>query len=215
MKKILAVLISLLVFAAPVMAAVEIENSIPDPGILPDSSLYGLKRGFENFEGIFKFSEAARAEFQVRLAEKRMSEANAMVGKGNQEKAQEMMQEYNTNMERANQEIENAIANGKNVTDVVARMTQKRESHMAVLQRVYDNAPEAAKAGLSNAIQNAKQSTERIMEHIEERVAIANQSQTQTQNQVDDGTGEQEMHTEQNEGNDTQNQGQNQNQANK
>ena len=93
---LVAILIGLLLVAAPVMAedidvtagdsterlitAEDTELELPEPGILPDSPLYGLKRGFERIQGVFKFTEKSKAEHKVKIAEKRLAEAKAVTG---------------------------------------------------------------------------------------------------------------------------------------
>jgi len=179
----------LLIAVSPVLAAVELATTLPEPGILPDNPLYGIKKGFETIGGMFKFTEMTKAEYKIKLGEKRLAESQAMSDKGEDEVAAELVQEYEMNMEQANTRIEAAVAKGQNVTSLIERVTARRESHMAVLQRVYDNAPESAKAGLTNAINNANRSTERIIEHVENKIQTREEKQNQEQNQeVNDGS---------------------------
>lgn len=202
MNKIFALIMGLLIAASPVLAAEELATTLPEPGILPDSPLYGIKKGFEAVEGAFKFTEMTKAEHKIKLAEKRLAESQAMSEKGEDEVAAELVQEYEMNMEQAQERIEASVAKGQNVTDLVERVTARREKHMAILQRVYDNAPESAKAGLQNAINNAEQSTERIMEHVEAKVQAKETNGNESQN------GNMETNTEENQGT-TENQEQN------
>ena len=74
-------------------SAVE-EISTEDPGILPDSRFYGLKRLSERISLAFSFSEESRQEKQVEYAERRIVEAQAMVSEGKTEYVPELMEDY-------------------------------------------------------------------------------------------------------------------------
>ena len=54
------------------------QSELPDPGTLPDSAFYGFKRMFEGFGNVFTFGELAKTRRVLRLAERRLAEAEAM-----------------------------------------------------------------------------------------------------------------------------------------
>ena len=163
MKKLLAILVSLLVLSAPVMAV----ESLPDPGILPDSPIYGIKRAFESIETVFTFSNEAKAKVALKHAEKRLAEAKAMVEKGKPEFAEELVKEYEKKMNETNANAEKAIALGKNVTALIEHVTSRVSKHLEVLEQVYEKAPEKAKPGLLRAINASSKVTVEIVSRME------------------------------------------------
>jgi len=163
MKKLLAMLISLLVLSTPVMAV----ESLPNPGILPDSPIYGLKRAFESIETALAFSNEAKAKVALKHAEKRLAEAKAMVEKDKPEFVEELVKEYEKNMNETNINTEKAVALGKNVTALVEHVASKTSIHLEILEEVYEKVPEKAKPGLLRAINASSKVTVEIVSRIE------------------------------------------------
>lgn len=73
--------IPLLLLVVPLANA---QTLLPDPGTLPDSPFYGLKRFFEGIGTAFTFDQEARATRSLELAELRLAETRAIAEKGKQ-----------------------------------------------------------------------------------------------------------------------------------
>lgn len=144
--KFLAALIALMaVFPSQALA----QEELPDPGLLPDSSLYGLKKAFEAVRGVFVFGEKAKVEYALALAEKRLAEAEAMAVKGKPEFVEELSREYAGNIIRAN---EIAVLAGdadkkEELAELVALATSK---HLSILDGVRERVPLQARDSISS-----------------------------------------------------------------
>ena len=106
--------ISLLVLAALVLAApaiaqehaaqAEAQTNIDvRAGVTPDSALYGLKTAFERTRSALTFSSDAKADLNLRYANKRLAEIEAMLEANNTQAAQRAANAYETNVETAAQ----------------------------------------------------------------------------------------------------------------
>ncbi len=123
------------------------DDQLPDPGIKPDSWMYGFKKAFENVDMALTFGEEAKAKKHLHYAELRISEAKAMAEKGKLEYVSNLAQEYQNQLENANRTLSNTNVNG-NVTELVANATAK---HIQVLERVRQQVPEQAKDSIDAA----------------------------------------------------------------
>ena len=169
----------------------ELEN----PGILPDSPFYGLKQFGEKLQLMFTFNQKAKIKLNMKLAEKRLAEAERMIIKNKPEIAERVMVKYRAQMQDAEQTRERLMIRNIILEDVDEYMNQTTSKHIAVIQRVMQNAPEQAQSGLQAALQNAEMNKEnikaRVMERIEriaEETGTATQTQEETQTQAQTGT---------------------------
>lgn len=145
LAKFLTALIALMVvFPSQGLA----QGELPDPGLLPDSSLYGLKKAFEAVRGVFVFGEEAKAKYALNLAEKRLAEAEAMAVKGKPEFIEELSREYEGNIVRAK---ETAVLAGEadkkeELAELVALATSR---HLSILDGVEERVPPQARDSIS------------------------------------------------------------------
>ncbi len=141
------------------------------PSILPDSPLYPVKELVEKIVLTFTTSPDKKAQRLLDNANDRLAEAQAMADKGKQDLATETAQKYVDTVEKAQIQVTIAIddgkvtgsvgeavyGQGKNKDNVVATVygMDLSERHAAqVLVRVLAKAPEAARKGLTNALEN-------------------------------------------------------------
>lgn len=115
MKKIifLLVVISFLVVGCEAFA----EESLPDPGILPDSSFYFLKAWKENIQTFFAFGEENKARQYLHLAEVRLAEYQKMIEKGKDEIAQKVLDKYEKQLNNALAKTEELKNKGRDAKD--------------------------------------------------------------------------------------------------
>lgn len=124
------------------------DTQLPDPGITPDSWMYGVKKAFENVDMALTFGEEGKAKKHLQYAELRLSEAKAMAEKGRTEYVNDLGQEYQNQLENANRlALSNNNTKG-NLTEMVANATAK---HIQVLERVRQQVPEQAKDSIDAA----------------------------------------------------------------
>ena len=166
MKKILSLLIGLMVLATPVIAAEETE--VLDPGITPDNPIYGLDRALERIQLAITFGEVEKAKLKFKFAEERLAEAEAMADEGEEELAEEMMEDYEVELNETNEDIETAIARGEDVTDLIEHVSTRTAKHLEVLQRVHDKVPEQARAAIEHAMEVSVRKQVGVLAHIED-----------------------------------------------
>ena len=128
-------------------------NDLPEPGMLPDSPFYFLKRWFEDVGTFFTFGEVNKTRRLLRLSEKRLAEANALVAKGKAELAEKVVGKYQEQIAQALVRAEEARAKGLEVDEVLAKISEATLKHQEVLADVYEKVPEQAKPAIKQAME--------------------------------------------------------------
>lgn len=138
-----------------------------NPTLLPDSPFYFLKTWWEGIQELLTTNPVSKADLYLKLANKRMVEAEKLMEKGKVDLAKKLINQYQERLEKAIQKTEEAKGEGKDVSEIVAKLTANSVRQQEVLAKVYDKVPEQAKdtilnameksvRGLSNAIQNVQ-----------------------------------------------------------
>lgn len=187
MKKILSLLVSLLVLATPVFAAEEAE--FVDPGVTPNSPVYGLDRALERIQLAITFKEEEKAKLKFKFAEERLAEAEVMAEEGEEELAEELMEDYEEGLNETNEEIERAVARGQNVTDLVEHVSTRTSKHLEVLQRVYEKVPEQARAAIAHAMEVSVRKQVGVLAHIEDGEEIKERVRNEINEILSNGKG--------------------------
>ncbi|MFH0737687.1 MAG: DUF5667 domain-containing protein [Candidatus Micrarchaeota archaeon] len=156
---------------------VEVNES--EVGAVPGDWNYGFKRFFENVDKFFTFDKSESARKHAEYGLMRAKEAHVMSGKAQKlmaegkdadaalDAVEDLAQEQNEELQAAEADLEAAVEDGSaNETEVEAVQNQTRNSIM-VLQRVYEKAPEAAKDGLLQALNNSISNYERHVEKVQ------------------------------------------------
>lgn len=148
----------------PVFAQQEILTQ--KPGITPDHLLYSLDLLGEQVELFLAFSSEAKAVKHLQHAEERLAETEAMINRGKNEHAENALLRYQLNLERAQEKIAQAQAQGKDIEALMEQVAEKTLKHQVVLQSVYEKAPESAQAGLLRAIEASTKGSENALKAI-------------------------------------------------
>lgn len=138
-----------------------------NPTLLPDSPFYFLKTWWEGIQELLTTNPVSKADLYLKLANKRMVEAEKLMEKGKVDLAKKLINQYQERIEKAIQKTEQAKGEGKDVSEIVAKLTANSVRQQEVLAKVYDKVPEQAKdtilnameesvRGLGNAIQNVQ-----------------------------------------------------------
>lgn len=143
-----------------------VAEELPDPGVTPDSWLYGLDRAFERINLALTFDRAAKAEKHLQIASERIAELKAMVDKGKPEFAGRLRKDYETEINEAENDIARARALGKNVTALSEHVANVTSKHITVLQGLLDKVPEQARLAIEHAINVSRRGHERAVESI-------------------------------------------------
>jgi spore coat protein CotF len=152
------VLCALVLTMAPVYAQ---EAGLPDPGVKPDSILYGLDRAIERIELALARGHANKAEVHLNHAQERLAEVKALVEENKIEDVEDTLEDYQEEMEEASNEINEAQGIGQNVSALVKEINESIDKHVAILQLVVDKVPEQAKEAIQRNIDRAIANNER------------------------------------------------------
>ncbi len=148
-KKILSLIILSLLFGGVVFAQ---DDSLPKPGLTPDSSFYFLERITEGIGTFFTFGDLKKAERHALLAAERLAEAQAVVEKGKPELVEKILERYENQLVKALIRTEKAKTKGKNTNEVAKTITEATQKHLTVLEKVLEKVPEEAKPAIRHAM---------------------------------------------------------------
>ncbi|MDR5658853.1 DUF5667 domain-containing protein [Serpentinicella sp. ANB-PHB4] len=137
--------------------------------LTPESELYETIRLIENNE--YELTEAyeEKALLQDEYADRRLEEMEEVLKEEDQEAAERLIEDYNEHIEEINKNLELGRGLGNDITNVeslVAQNSLKRSENLSTLLERED-IPEEAKEGISKAIENQNQVSERLAEALE------------------------------------------------
>lgn len=135
-----------------------------DPGVTPDSKLYGLDLAFERLRDLFAFSDVGKVKVALAHAEERLAEAKAMVDKKKADLAGKAAERAADKLSKALDRVESAKAKGKDVTDTARRVEEATSRHITVLQGVLEKVPEQAKDAIQRAIDVSQRGHDKALE---------------------------------------------------
>jgi hypothetical protein len=149
LKALRSVLVCLLVLASLSLAgaAYAEDNTLPDPGITPDSPLYFFDNLGKQLGMFFTFGAEAKARKALRYAEERLAEASAMAEKHRVREMERAADSYNGYMAQVRQRLENRGASD----NVCERVALAAARHLEVLETVREKAPPEADAAIERA----------------------------------------------------------------
>ncbi len=179
---------ALIVFAMPMIAfaqenADEVLNEtdfeeevLPAAGITPDSAFYGIKRAVERVQMAFTRDEVARANLRMRFAEIRLSEAREMAEEGKPEHIENLLINYNNEMNQTRERMEQRYAECveredetcERYADVIEKVSEATTKHVLVLEGVQERVPEEAREAIERAINKSIRGHEQTQERMDE-----------------------------------------------
>jgi len=152
----------------PMALAQEIEPEL-SAGITPDSAFYGLDVFFDNLRAGASSGEN-RANIRLEIAQERAAEMKQMAEENNiqaMEKARVQERLQIGQLETAHA----ALSEEEQI-----RVQQRLQKHIMVLETVLSKAPEEAKEGIQNSLDNSNG----VFERNQERISVENR-QTATE----------------------------------
>jgi serine protease AprX len=144
------------------------EPELPQPRVLCDHPLYGLKKTMERMMLFFAFDPVTKAEKHVQLAKMRLAEAKIMAEKRDFRCLPELIEEYETHMNKSEEISSIAKQLGRNVTKVDELVAVATSIHIEVLENVQEKVPEAAKPAIERAINVSIRGQEKALERLSE-----------------------------------------------
>jgi hypothetical protein len=151
-------------------------EELPSPGILPDNPIYPVKTFLEKVRLWLTFDPEARARFHAFLAEQRLSELNETIRMGKLEYVEKLKGDYEKEMNETVSEMNRTFGLGRNATALAEHVCNVTYKHVAVLERVLERAPEAAREGIERAVNASIKGYENCEERLEKILNETNES---------------------------------------
>ncbi|MDP1695315.1 MAG: DUF5667 domain-containing protein [archaeon] len=186
-------LIGLMLFALPIVAAEETldasaqaevdsiasDNLAADPGVTPDSAMYGLKTGWEKLGLMFTFNQEKKAQKELALAEKKLLEVKKMAEKGNVKAMERAQERHDALLERARLRLD-SIQEDTEESQVkitaekivgLQRAIAAHENRIEVLKDILaeQNLSDEARTAIETAVAKMENKTQAIEQKLEER----------------------------------------------
>lgn len=158
-KILLSFLIAVLFIGA--FSAMAQNNSLPSPGITPDSPFYFLKAWKETIQTFLTFGAENKARQFLHLADVRLAEYQKMIEKGKNEIAQKTLQKYEKQLDHALQKVEELKTKGIDVQGAAQQIENTLNKHVEILKINLQNVPEAAKTGIQKALESSSKAIEK------------------------------------------------------
>jgi len=152
------------IFAILLISNAAFAQEIIRPGIMPGNPLYGLDKALENLQLGLSGQGIPRAQVYMIFAEERLSEAKSLVDQGRTARLNEMVDDYEDNVAKANLEIGKAAGIGIDVKQIEKQIEIATDKHVVVLELVLSKSPDQAKPGIQRALDNAKEHSAQLKE---------------------------------------------------
>lgn len=146
--------------------AIDEIGGVYTPRILPDSPWYIFKLIRDRFQLFLTRGDVEKAQLELEQINKRVLEFQQLCDIGKCVKYQKMADKFAGRMAKLEEKAERLKNEGRNVEELVEKLRESGLKHQAVLQRVYERAPEPAK----EAILEAKEKTLRGFENAFEKL---------------------------------------------
>src|SRR3989338_7834341 len=103
MKRIVVILLMILIL--PIVNAQQTAQPAEDPGVTPDSFLWGLDKALDNLNLLLTFDKGEKAKKGIEIARERLLEVKAMVEENKLEAAEKAKEKHGKTLVKVNQNI--------------------------------------------------------------------------------------------------------------
>lgn len=177
-------IISTIVFFASTTGFAQ-SQSLPDPGLTPDSPFYFLKTWEEQIQLFFTFDVEQKAKQYLHLAEVRLAEYQKMLNKAlidntridlNQKPfatrqgiLEKTLAKYEDQLNRALEKAKELKDKDKNTEELIKNVEETTFRHLQILQEDLVKVPETAKKGIQKAIEASQKGIGKVREAVEKK----------------------------------------------
>lgn len=144
----------------------QVTNLAASVGISPESKWYFLEKWKEGIELFLTFNKEKKIEKRLQFAERRLAEYGQLLDKGNNEKAAQILDDYQKQSEKLQSDLEKLKSAKKDISGLSAKVSERIVKHQEVLSRVYQKAPAPAKKALEKVLQKAEDKLPGILERL-------------------------------------------------
>ncbi|MEX0932981.1 MAG: S8 family serine peptidase [Candidatus Pacearchaeota archaeon] len=157
----------------------ENESSRFNAGINPGNVFYGLDRLFERIGLALEFDPLEKAKLHIKYSEERLAEAQILAEEGDVERAQEIISDYEENLENSRRISEIAMGLGDNTTTVNELIAEATSIHLKVLGDIYNKVPEQARPSIEQAIENSARGRAEAINALNEDSIVEDEQKTE------------------------------------
>ena len=156
----LAMVVSPFISSVPVLADTTEETTtgdVTDPGILPDSGFYFMKKWGRNLQLMFTAGNAEKAKLMLKYTNEDALALKEMYEAGKYDVGARHAEQYSLQLQNTIQTIEQVrLQQGQEASEeLIDKLEQNYLRQQEVLLSVVEKAPEAAQNGILNTIENS------------------------------------------------------------
>lgn len=153
-----------LAVAMPEPTPNKVDYFLPYPGILPDHLLYPIKMLRDRIMEFLTTDPLKKAELFILTADKRLGAGKILIEGGKAELGETTLSKGEKYLEQAVRKTEEAQKGKKDTAGLLEKLEKATGKHIEVLQEVLLKAPEQAKPGITNALENAQKGYQKVLE---------------------------------------------------
>ncbi len=142
----------------------KVDYVLPYPGMLPDHLLYPLKMLRDKILDFFIQEPVKKTEFLILMADKRLAAGQTLFNFGKTDLGETTIAKGEAYLTRAIDEASQAVQKKTAATGLLDKLQNSVGKHIEVLEGVLSKAPESAKPGLTNALENAQKGYQRVLQ---------------------------------------------------
>ncbi|UZQ51250.1 DUF5667 domain-containing protein [Clostridium kluyveri] len=152
-------------------------------GITPDSILYPADKTVDSIKVTLCFSDETKADKLSQIAQERLGESEVMVSKNKKDLADTALNDYQSNMDAAENKIEDAINNNQTVDNqdklkkleyIESKITDKQKKSLDVLAALQNKVGDKAKDVVAKVIEMQTAKRDAILALKKERTVYNN-----------------------------------------
>ncbi|APM38929.1 DUF5667 domain-containing protein [Clostridium kluyveri] len=152
-------------------------------GITPDSILYPADKRVDSIKVTLCFSDETKADKLSQIAQERLGESEVMVSKNKKDLADTALNDYQSNMDAAENKIEDAINNNQTVDNqdklkkleyIESKITDKQKKSLDVLAALQNKVGDKAKDVVAKVIEMQTAKRDAILALKKERTVYNN-----------------------------------------
>lgn len=151
-------------FPVPSPTPTKVDYVLPYPGILPDHLLYPVKMLRDRIWELLVTEPVKKTELLLLMADKRLGAGRVLVEGGKANLGEQTLSKGEKYLERAVNQALAARQQGKDISDLLDKLDKSVRKHLEVLEEVLSKAPEAAKPGIQNALENSRKGYQKVLE---------------------------------------------------
>ena len=163
---------ALVVSAQSVQTDTSGEETLPDAGVTPASTLHVFDRFGDWVRlNVLTFNQIRKAEIRAEIAEERLAEFKAVVESGEGEAVVEQAENLvQTRADELQSDLTNLDSQGLDASSLIEKVNALSFKRQGVLEDVLDKAPERARKAITRAIENSRKGLSKAEEVLQKQV---------------------------------------------